>query len=78
MTINVDPDFETQILETIDRWMIKDVRPVIMEHDHEDKWPAAIVEQMKELGLFGAMISEEYGGLGLSATTYAQIIMRIF
>ncbi|MGB0381727.1 MAG: acyl-CoA dehydrogenase [Alphaproteobacteria bacterium] len=77
MTINVDPDFETQILETIDRWMIKDVRPVIMEHDHEDKWPAAIVEQMKELGLFGAMISEEYGGLGLSATTYAQIIMRI-
>lgn len=77
MTINVDPDFETQILETIDRWMIKDVRPFIMEHDHEDKWPAAIVEQMKELGLFGAMISEEYGGLGLSATTYAQIIMRI-
>jgi alkylation response protein AidB-like acyl-CoA dehydrogenase len=68
---------EAQLLDAIDRWLKREVEPVVLQHDHEDKWPAAIVEQMKELGLFGATVSESYGGLGLPATTYAQIIMRI-
>ena len=68
---------EAQLLDAIDRWLMREVKPVVLEYDHDDRYPERIVEQMKELGLFGATIGQEYGGLGLPATTYAQIIMRI-
>jgi alkylation response protein AidB-like acyl-CoA dehydrogenase len=74
---SIDPGDEAQLLHTIDRWVERDVRPIVKEYDHEDKWPAETVAQMAELGLFGATISEEYGGLGLPATTYGKIVMRI-
>ncbi|WP_176593917.1 acyl-CoA dehydrogenase family protein [Sphingobium sp. EM0848] len=74
---HIDPDDEAALLETIDRWIERDVRPVVMYHDHNDIWPAELVEQMKDMGLFGATIGQEYGGLGLPATTYSRIIMRI-
>lgn len=73
----IDPTDEDQLLATIDRWVERDVRPIVKEYDHADKWPADTVEQMKELGLFGATISPEYGGLGLPAKTYSKIVMRI-
>jgi alkylation response protein AidB-like acyl-CoA dehydrogenase len=72
-----DPAETAQLLATIDRWLEKDVKPVVKQHDHADTYPHAIADQMAELGLFGATIGEEYGGLGLSATTYAEIVMRI-
>jgi alkylation response protein AidB-like acyl-CoA dehydrogenase len=65
---------EAQLLDAIDRWLEREVKPVVMIHDHEDSYPTKIVEQMKELGLFGATIGQQYGGLGLPATTYAQSI----
>ncbi len=68
---------EAQLLDTIDKWVERQVKPVVMAHDHADTYPIEIVEQMKELGLFGATISPEYGGLGLPATTYAKMVMRI-
>ena len=68
---------EAQLLDTIDRWVTRDVQPIVKEYDHADRWPAETVEQMKEMGLFGATISPEYGGLGLPASTYAKIVMRI-
>jgi alkylation response protein AidB-like acyl-CoA dehydrogenase len=74
---SIDPDEEQQLLDTIDRWVARDVQPIVKEYDHADKWPAETVEQMRDLGLFGATISPEYGGLGLPATTYAKIVMRI-
>ncbi len=73
----IDPADETQLLQTIDRWLEKDVRPIVKEFDHADRYPAAIVEQMKELGLFGATIGTDYGGLGLPAVTYAKLVMKI-
>ncbi|GAB5101288.1 acyl-CoA dehydrogenase family protein [Caballeronia sp. HLA56] len=73
----IDTAEEAQLLDAIDRWVKREVEPVVLQHDHEDIWPAKLVEQMKELGLFGATISQDYGGLGLPASTYAQIIMRI-
>jgi alkylation response protein AidB-like acyl-CoA dehydrogenase len=76
-TRDVDPAFEAQLLDAIDKWIERELRPVIMEHDHGDIWPAEIVDQMVDLGLFGATIGEEYGGLGLPATTYAKIVARI-
>ncbi len=74
---NIDPDDEAQLLATIDRWVEKEVAPIAKEYDHADRYPADTVEQMKELGLFGATVSPEYGGLGLPAGTYAKIVMRI-
>jgi alkylation response protein AidB-like acyl-CoA dehydrogenase len=70
-------DEEQAFFDTIDRWLDTKVRPVVRQHDRDDIYPAEIVEQMKELGLFGATIGQDYGGLGLPATTYAKIVMRI-
>lgn len=68
---------ENMMLDTIDRWCREEVRDKVMEMEHADEYPHAFVEQMKEFGLFGATISQDYGGLGLSASTYAKIVMRI-
>ena len=70
-------DDELQILDAIDAWVEKEVRPIARKFDQADEYPHDLVEQMKELGLFGATISPEYGGLGLSATTYARVVSRI-
>lgn len=73
----IDPDQERAFMDAIDRWLEREVIPVIQYHDHGDIWPERLVEQMAEMGLFGATIGQEYGGLGLPATTYAKIVMRI-
>ena len=70
-------ELDQQILDTIDRWVEKEVKPIARKFDQADEYPHDLVEQMKELGLFGATIAPEYGGLGLSATTYATVVSRI-
>ena len=70
-------DEEREILEAIERWAERELRPVAKRFDHADEYPAEIVEQMKGLGLFGATIHADYGGLGLSASTYARVVMTI-
>ena len=74
---NLEEGDQARLIAAIDRWLEREVKPVVKEHDHSDRWPAKIVRQMQELGLFGATIGAEYGGLGLPATTYAEIVMRI-
>jgi butyryl-CoA dehydrogenase len=71
------PEDEATLLDTIDAWVERSVRPIAREYDQEDKYPHELVEEMKELGLFGATISPEYGGLGLSASTYAKIVTKV-
>ena len=68
---------EALILQSVDRFLQREVRPVIRELDASDTYPAAMVEKLQTLGLFGATISPEYGGLGLSAVTYARIVERL-
>jgi alkylation response protein AidB-like acyl-CoA dehydrogenase len=68
---------EALILDSIEKWLAKEVKPYVREMDNAAEYPTQMVEQMKELGLFGATISPEYGGLGLSAVTYARIIEKI-
>jgi alkylation response protein AidB-like acyl-CoA dehydrogenase len=68
---------QQEFVDAVDTWVEKELRPVARKYDLADEYPLDIVEQMKELGLFGATISEEYGGLGLSAWTYAQITMKV-
>jgi alkylation response protein AidB-like acyl-CoA dehydrogenase len=70
-------EFEAEILDAIEKWLARDVRPHVLRLDHADEYPHEMVEQMKALGLFGATIPQEYGGLGLSATTYAKIVEKI-
>ncbi len=65
------------LLDAIEKWLERDVRPHVLRLEHADEYPHEMVAQMKELGLFGATIPAEYGGLGLSATTYAKIVERI-
>ena len=79
MDMNTPPiEFEDQsLIDAIEVWAEKELRPVAKKFDHADEYPVEIVEQMKELGLFGATISQEYGGLGLSSWTYAQIVMKV-
>jgi alkylation response protein AidB-like acyl-CoA dehydrogenase len=72
-----EPDADAEILDAIEKWLARDVRPHVLRLDHADEYPFEMVEQMKALGLFGATIPQEYGGLGLSATTYAKIVEKI-
>ena len=65
------------ILDAVDRFVERHVEPHAHALEAADAYPEEIVERMKELGLFGATIAPEYGGLGLSAVTYASIIERI-
>jgi butyryl-CoA dehydrogenase len=70
-------EIETQVLDTIDRWVEKEVKPIARKFDQADDYPHDLVEQMKELGLFGATIRTEYGGLGLSATATRPNVAQI-
>src|ERR1700724_3711745 len=74
---NLEEGDQTRLIAAIDRWLEREVKPVVKEHDHAERWPAKIVRQMQELGLFGATIGAEYGGLGLPARTYAEIVIRV-
>ena len=60
------PQDDAEILDAIEQWAEKELRPVARKFDHADEYPHEIVEQMKSLGLFGATIGEAYGGLALS------------
>jgi alkylation response protein AidB-like acyl-CoA dehydrogenase len=70
-------DEQKAIAEMVRQFADNEIIPVADEFDHEDKFPEAIVEQMKELGLFGVTIPEEYGGMGLDLTTYAMIVEEL-
>ncbi len=70
-------DEQSQIVETVRKFVDNEVAPVASDLDHRDEYPHALVERMKELGLFGATIPEEYGGIGLDYTTYAMIVEEL-
>src|SRR6201992_3319517 len=67
-------DEQEAIVEMVRQFADEQIIPNAEHYDHEDTFPEPIVEQMKELGLFGVMIPEEYGGMGLDLTTYAMIV----
>jgi alkylation response protein AidB-like acyl-CoA dehydrogenase len=71
------PNDESLILDSIDRFLERDVNPYVHDLEASDTYPDEIVEKMKALGLFGATIAQEYGGLGLPVTTYARIVERV-
>ena len=72
-----DAEQEELILDMLDRFLTVEVKPHVHQLEHDDIYPAEIVEKMKEMGLFGCTIATEYGGLGLSTRTYSKIVERI-
>jgi alkylation response protein AidB-like acyl-CoA dehydrogenase len=62
---------------TLSRWLEDDVLPHVIDFEHADRYPTAMVEQMRAFGLFGATIPPRYGGLGLGAGPYAEIVSMI-
>ena len=77
MSTTTSHEEEQLILDSLDRFLETEVKPHVRQLEHDDIYPTEIVEKMKALGLFGCIIDTEYGGLGLSTSTYAKIISRI-
>ena len=70
-------EMQQEILSTVKAFVDKEIIPYATDLEHKDEYPAAIVEGMQEMGLFGLMIDEQYGGLGESLTTYALVVEQI-
>ncbi len=70
-------DEQKAITEMVRQFADEQIIPNAEHYDHEDLFPEPIVEQMKELGLFGVTIPEEHGGMGLDLTTYAMIVEEL-
>ncbi|MFX0574418.1 acyl-CoA dehydrogenase family protein [Nocardia nepalensis] len=68
---------QRQILDVVRKFVDKEILPVATELEHRDEYPTAIVDGLKELGVFGLMIPEEYGGIGESLLTYALVVEEI-
>ena len=70
-------DTQKAIVETVREFVEKEVIPVADDLEHKDEFPEKIVDQMKEMGLFGLNVPEEYGGIGENLTTYALTVVEL-
>jgi alkylation response protein AidB-like acyl-CoA dehydrogenase len=70
-------DVQEEIVKTVRGFVDKEILPHVAALERDDAYPSDIVEGMKEMGLFGLMIPEEYGGLGESLLTYALVVEEI-
>jgi alkylation response protein AidB-like acyl-CoA dehydrogenase len=70
-------EIQTEIVSTVRQFVDKEVIPNAPELERTDTYPQAIVDAMKDMGLFGLMIPEEYGGLGESLLTYALCVEEL-
>ena len=68
---------QTELVKLVHEFVNEQIIPVAQELEHKDEYPTEIVEGMKEMGIFGLMIPEEYGGLGESLLTYALVVEEI-
>ena len=77
MTASTPPDQTAQIVDLVREFVRRDVEPVASRYDNEDVYPAELADRMAELGLFGIIIPEEYGGLELDHSTFATIFLEL-
>ena len=70
-------EVQTEMVDTVRQFVDKEVIPHAQALEHADEYPQAIVDAMCEMGLFGLMIPEEYGGLGESLLTYALCVEEL-
>ncbi len=72
-----DPGVADEMVATVRAFVQRDVLPVASELEHRDQYPDDLVRQMAEIGLFGSLIPDIYGGLGLDVLTYARLIEEL-
>jgi butyryl-CoA dehydrogenase len=75
--MTTDPDVADEIVATVRRFVEREVLPVANDLEHADEYPEALAKTMEQLGLFGATIPEEHGGLGLDVMTYTRIVEEL-
>jgi len=68
---------QDELVKLVREFVEEQILPVATELEHRDEYPTQIVEGMKQMGIFGLMIPEEYGGLGESLLTYALCVEEI-
>jgi alkylation response protein AidB-like acyl-CoA dehydrogenase len=75
--VSTPADVREELVQTIRRFVEREVVPVASTLEHRNEYPHQLAERMNELGLFGATIPTEFGGLGLDFTTYAMLIEEL-
>jgi alkylation response protein AidB-like acyl-CoA dehydrogenase len=75
--VGAPTDEQRAVIEMVRRFTDEQILPQAEHYDHEDLYPEPIVEQMRQLGLFGITVPEEHGGLGLDLTTYAMVVEEL-
>jgi alkylation response protein AidB-like acyl-CoA dehydrogenase len=75
--METDPELREEMVATVRKFVAREVIPVASDLEHADEYPAAIVDAMAQLGLFGITIPEEHGGLGLDLLTYVGVIEEL-
>ena len=77
MTTKTPEEAQTQIVNMVREFVRREVEPIASEYEREDIVPLDVIEKMKEMGLFGITVPEEYGGMGLDCTTFAMIFEEL-
>jgi len=75
--MRTDPEVADQMIETVARWVDREVVPHVADYELTDRYPEPMVEGLKDFGLFGATVPEAYGGLGLDVSTYARVVEEL-
>src|SRR6185436_610554 len=76
MDLDLSPE-QQQMIDTVKRFVEREVRPVARALEHADQYPTALVEKMRELGLFGLGVPSEHGGLGVDYVTYGRVFEEL-
>ena len=77
MTTPTPPEARAQIVSMVQEFVKRDLDPIVTEYERDDIVPLEVIDKMKEMGLFGITIPEEYGGMGLDYTTFATIFEEL-
>jgi alkylation response protein AidB-like acyl-CoA dehydrogenase len=77
MTTTTDPELRAEMIATVRAFIARDVMPVANDLEHADEYPTDIIATMRDIGLFGITIPEEYGGLGLDLLTYIGVVEEL-
>ena len=77
MTTTAATEVRNQIVNLVRDFVRREVEPIAQRYDNEDIYPQELIRPMREMGLFGITIPEEYGGLGLDHTTFAVIFEEL-
>ncbi|MFM7060050.1 MAG: acyl-CoA dehydrogenase family protein [Actinomycetes bacterium] len=72
-----DPETRAELVAGVRRWVEREVLPIASDLEHADEYPAALVQQMRDMGLFGITVPEAYGGLGLDLLSYIGVIEEL-